>query len=119
VFNWYVNGFQFKEMHKVKVGFSNGKEVITINIPYKKIITKYKIKDSAVNKNKRTSIFGDFVSIGNPFNQPSEINRSICKVNIVINNIGEKVIEDWKFNLYFEIGKFENIYDDNIGYMAN
>lgn len=117
LFNWYVNGFQFKETHKVKVGFSNGKDLISTNILYSKIITKYKIKDSFVKRNNSTSIFGDFVPIGNPFNQPSEINRSKCKVDIIIDNIGEKVIEDWKLNLYFNKGTFEDIYDDNIGYV--
>jgi hypothetical protein len=42
VFNWYINGQQFKETHKVWVGFENGKEEFTVNMPIVNHLNKYK-----------------------------------------------------------------------------
>jgi hypothetical protein len=120
VFNWYINGQQFKETHKVWIGFENGKEEFALNMPVIKHINTYKYVEpvpdvklisSQISNN---SIFSSIIKpIRSPFSGPDEINKSWCKIKIIIENVGEKVIEDWKMFLNIENNKYKNIDDDS------
>ena len=123
VFNWYINGQQFKETHKVWVGFENYNEELNIDMPVVKTIRNYKYVEpnpfqnltigDLNNKIKRYSFLDNLTSqIVNPFGLPDKINKSWCKLEIIIRNIGEKVIEDWKLYLNIDKDLFKHIDDD-------
>lgn len=119
VFNWYINGQQFKETHKVWVGFENDLEEIIFNMPVVNHIKKCNYVESNPYLNPslvvlpKYSIFDYAKQFRSPFSGPDEINKSWCKLNIYIKNIGEKVVEDWKLILNIEKEKYKHIDDDS------
>lgn len=119
VFNWYINGQQFKETHKVWVGFEDQKDEYSYCMPVVKHIKKYKYVelDPLLNLNfnviPKSPLFSLIGQIKSPFSGPDEINKSWCKLKIVIKNVGEKVIEDWKLFLNVENNTFKHIDDDS------
>lgn len=128
VYNWYVNGLQFKESHKLDVSFEKGASEYTVEPPFIKKITKYKPKlpdpvfpENSIQKylqdfNKRNGstqeVYINFPKYHNLWG-PTEKNLSWCNFTIVLKNVGTKVIEDWKFYLWFESQKYKDIDDDS------
>jgi hypothetical protein len=119
VFNWYVNGQQFKETHKVWVGFENDQEEYVFNMPVVNHIKRcnYVEYNPYLNPSlvviPKYSIFDYATQFRSPFSGPDKINKSWCKLNLHIKNIGEKVVEDWKLFLYIEKEKYKQIDDDS------
>jgi len=119
VFNWYINGQQFKESHKVWVGFEGQKEEFTFNMPVVNHIKKYLYVEpnpyfnSNLIVSPKFSIFDAALQIRSPFSGPDKINKSWSETEIIIRNTGEKVIEDWKLFLNVEKNKFKYIDDDS------
>lgn len=124
VFNWYVNGQQYREIFRVDVTFKNDSKELTVEPPFIKKETAYIIKKeipaiystnyleflkkmnrqiyTGINALPRTSILGE----------PLDENLSWCSFNIYIKNTGNKVIEDWKLFLTVEKGKYRELDDD-------
>ncbi len=126
VFNWYVNGQQYKETYKIGVTFENGTNELILEPPFVKKVTIYQIKRDEpaifsssylelmktfnryqvlpdLNSMPRISILGESL----------DKNLSWCSFDVCIKNNGTKVIEDWKLFLYIEDGKYRKLDDDS------
>ena len=105
-FNWYVNEQNFRDKYDVDVYLNDfqNKE-ITINPKFEKITTVYKFGTKPIEA--PTWMFAKPIM---PFEQTTT-NQSWCKIEVIIENTGSVVIEDWKLSLQFS----ENVktLDDN------
>lgn len=127
-YNYFVNEQQFKDKFEMKISFENKEKVKVINPKYTKTIIKYEYEkpidyktlseqlqvgiDKAMGRNNLSNIISSMPYINTTPFRPSHKNFCWCPFEILITNLGSKVIEDWKFRLYFEKHKYRKIDDD-------
>lgn len=95
-FNWYVNESNFRDKYDVEIFINdfNTKE-ITINPKFENLTKVYKFGSEPFNGSyasffniKPHSLFGT-----------NKTNHAWCKIEIIIQNTGNMVLEDWKLHL--------------------
>ncbi|MBK1895266.1 hypothetical protein [Chryseobacterium paridis] len=93
-FNWYVKEHNFRDKFDVEIfiNYFNNKEMI-VNPKFENVITKYKHGAKPI---LAPSWMWEKPLM--PF-QSNKINHSWCEVEIIIENTGAMVIEDWKLSL--------------------
>ena len=121
-YNWYVNNCQYKNTSDVDVYFSDK----SINPKYTKTITTYELEETkeltklekllaeygydtrqditSVNNKKLAELISQIPSnILDPYSwRKSKINRTWCHPSIIIKNIGNTTISDFKLILTFD-----------------
>jgi len=121
-FNWYVNEFQFKDKYDIQVSITTKGNNGIINPKFLKCITEYKLKpeqmtDPFLDLYSRTRFNPALIQV-----QPislfgsNKINHGWCSLTTFIQNIGGRVIEDWKFTLQFSdyVRKVDDDFTKNI-----
>ena len=114
-FNWYVNNFQFREQYGVEILFdASGSD--RLKPKFQKSIVKRELRpvpkysaeiNEVLLKITRTDYPKfDIVSLLN-----KQTNHGWCAIDLLIVNIGNKVIEDWKIWLTFSSSEVSSIYD--------
>lgn len=118
-FNWYINENNFREKFDVDVTFENGQKEIEISSIFQRDIKTFKLKtysQSTVSSNSKFIINVPKFSLF----ESNEVNKSWNEINLVVENVGSTVIEDWKLNFYFSenISELDDDFDIPI-FMSN
>ncbi len=110
-YQWYMHGIGQKDKFDFKILFNNLQENLIFEPILEKKITRYKL----TNKTDSELIFQNLSSftspimlsspldILNPFKQ-TRINKSWCNFELVMENSGSAVIEDWHLYIQFISG---------------
>jgi hypothetical protein len=107
VLNLYLHGIGQKGKFDFKISFNNMDESLTLIPIFEKKITKYKLTDKSdleilsnwLSISKDLTNRSDFNPLF-PF-QSNKINKSWCNFDLVMENTGSLVIEDWRLILKF------------------
>ncbi|WP_417366711.1 hypothetical protein [Flavobacterium beibuense] len=109
--NWYLNESNYKGNFDFKISFNNFQEKIILEPIFAKHITKYKLTQKTdfdlLKENLTNNIYSQF-SLRDLFNK---INKSWCEFEIILENTGQIVIEDWRLDIKFTKG-IREIYDE-------
>jgi hypothetical protein len=97
-YDYYINNQDFESQHKINVQFIEGNSEITIYPKFVKRITNYATKLSKrelmEKQIRRFDTLNELVE--NSFLGGTNINRSWCKIEMFIENVGSISLEDWK-----------------------
>ena len=115
-YNWYVNNCQFKDATDVHVSFE-GEDEITICPEYIRTTIHYEYREMSLFESTLQSKLKDLIipNIGAsmmPWNQPRQIDKRWCSLNIRIENIGKTVIKTPKLVVSFRLEDIVEIDDD-------
>lgn len=110
IINWYLKGIGQKGKYDFKISFNNLEDSLTLKPLFEKEITRYKL----TNKSDSELSFAGFdiesgltnlpeINPLFPF-QSNKINKSWCDFELVMENAGTVVIEDWRLILKFISG---------------
>ena len=108
-YNWYLHGINQKDKFDFKISFNKFEENLTLNPVFEKNITKYILTDKTSSEliNEKLSLENrfDFLEL-KPFSlfHSNTVNKSWCNFELVMENIGSVVIEDWRLKLKFVSG---------------
>ncbi len=116
-FNWYVNEQQFKSQFDFEVKLTGFRNELEINPVYLRTKNIYRLEKpesemtpvEIAMKNPRINPFLNFNL--RPPGVPTHINYCWCKIEVIMENIGTRVIEDWKVLIWFKEG-FKELADD-------
>jgi hypothetical protein len=108
-YNWYLNGIGQKGRFDFDISFNDLQESLTLNPVFEKTITRYKMtpkSDSellmeSLNSNRLSLDF--YQNILNPFSS-NRINKSWVDFELVMENKGSIVLEDWRLIIKFKEG---------------
>lgn len=105
-YKWYVNNCQYKDTTDVMVSFFEKSSNFIISPKYERITKKYRLSE-----HKSTPIFDiSNVIVRQPLLAlPQRVNKTWCKVNMEIMNIGSTVIEDYKLKFWLDADKIEEV----------
>lgn len=108
-YNWYLHGISQKDKFDFKISFNKFEENLTLNPIFEKNITKYILTDKTSSE-----LINEKLSLGNRFDflelKPFSLfhsnteNKSWCNFELVMENTGSVVIEDWRLKLKFISG---------------
>jgi len=110
ILTWYLNGIGQKGKYDFKISFNNLEDTLTLTPTFEKEITKYRFSDKSdleLLHNSLTNIIynSDLISVNHVFPfQSNKINKSWCDFELVMENTGSMVIEDWRLILKFKSG---------------
>lgn len=109
-YNWFLNGISQKGKFDFRVSFNNLSENLILKPVFEKEILRYKLTnktDLEIMLNGLKNSFPPTISIKPntlfPFSS-NKINKSWCDFELVMENTGSKVLEDWKFEIKFTTG---------------
>lgn len=111
-YQWYMHGIGQKDKFDFKILFNNCQEELILEPILEKKITRYKLTDKTDTELifQNMSSFSSSLIINtspidilNPFRQ-TRINKSWCTFEIVMENSGSAVIEDWHLYIQFISG---------------
>lgn len=116
VLNSYLHGIGSKGKFDFKVSFNNFEDSIILTPTFEKQITKTKYVQKS-----RDEIFASLhqplpytkIDIHSLLFGSGRINKSWCDFDIVLENIGSSVIEDWRFQIKFKRG-IREIYKEQL-----
>ena len=124
-FNWYINEIGFREKYDFNLFFNDFKKDLTIKPKLIKHITRYKLKPKQqeidILSTSNLSLAPDFPNLESLFGQSNRINQAWCNFEIILENSGNKVIEDWRLTFEFKSGvnKIHDPYDSLMTMIAN
>lgn len=101
-YNWYLTGINQKDKFDFKVSFNNFDESLTLNPILEKTIIKYKLSNESSNDFFNKSLIKSIPEfrIESLF-YSNKINKSWCSFDLIMENIGAVVIEDWMLIIKF------------------
>lgn len=107
-YQWYMHGIGQKEKFDFKISFNNLQDNLTLEPILEKKIIRYKLTDKTdiellFNLSSPIQLYTPSFDSLNPFKQ-TRINKSWCDFNLVMENTGSVVIEDWKLFIHFKSG---------------
>lgn len=122
VLNWYLHGSGQKGTFDFKISFNDKSENLVLKPTYRRNIIKYELSDKsdielALEKTliiKKPDVIGlqYFTKLGEiDANTKTTLNKSKCSFDLVMENIGASVIEDWRFTIKFIQGVDSLDYD--------
>jgi len=118
-FNWYVNNLQFKEQFDTEVSFNTENDTNSFTPKFLKTITRYverpqpELTNNIFNPlDSIKTVQAQLIPIDNGLYGPKKINNGWCKLRVHIFNLGNKVLEDWKFWLSFDEESAREVDDD-------
>lgn len=95
-FNWYVNEQNFRDKYDVEVFLNDFHcKELTVYPKFENLTTVYKFGTKPIEAPSWM-----FMKHRMPF-ESSSTNHSWCKIEIIVDNTGSVVIEDWKLSLQF------------------
>ena len=110
VLTWYLHEIGQKGKYDFKISFNNLEDTLVLNPTFEKEITHYILTDKSDSEllfdclSSRMD-FSDLISINPVFPfQSNKVNKSWCDFNLVMENTGSIVIEDWRLILKFKSG---------------
>lgn len=109
VLNWYMNGIGLRNKYDFTVLFNNFKDHLILNPIYKRLTVKSHCTIKT-NSEVLASRFSELNKLPNIYHllEPSLTsqvnNKSWVSFNILLENSGSTVIEDWSFNIKFKKG---------------
>ncbi len=115
-FHWYQKGIGQKGKFDFKVSFNDMQEHLFLKPTFEKEITRFKLTDKS-DLELESDILNSALSIINNFDsnplfpiKSNKINKSWCDFELVMENIGSAVIEDWKVIIKFieGVGHLDN-----------
>lgn len=115
-YNWYLNGIGQKDKYDFKVSFNNFGEDLILKPTFEKNKTRYILARNFASLQKLNIKIPSSFEFIKEMHFSSKINKSWCNFEIVLENTGKKVIDDWHFKLNFPEGvrkiynEFESIY---------
>lgn len=106
-YNWYMHGINQKDKFDFKVSFNDFQEKITLNPIFEKNIIKYKLSNKTssellLEKLNRRNDFFEFKPL--TLLHSTKVNKSWCDFEIIMENTGSAVIEDWRLIIKFISG---------------
>jgi hypothetical protein len=110
VLTWYLHGIGQKGKYDFKISFNNLEDTLILNPTFEKEITRYRSTDKTDSEILFNSLnsrmdFPDLISINSVFPfQSNMTNKSWCDFDLVMENTGSAVIEDWRLILKFKSG---------------
>ena len=108
-YNWYLNGIGQKGRFDFDISFNDLQDSLTLNPIFEKTITKYKITTKTdlellLESSSSNRLSLDFYqNILNPFGS-NRINKSWVDFELVMENKGSVVLEDWRLIIKFKEG---------------
>lgn len=106
VYHWYLNGINQKGTYDFKISFNEMQDHLILNPILEKEITKYKlVEQSDLSRFLGNSIIPPIDPI-TPFHS-NMINKSWCNFDLVMENTGSAVLEDWKIVIVFIEGVYK------------
>ena len=108
-YNWYLNGIGQKGKFDFDISFNDLQESLTLNPIFEKTITKYKVTTKTdlellLESSSSNRLSLDFYqNILNPFGS-NRINKSWVDFELVMENKGSVVLEDWRLIIRFKEG---------------
>ncbi len=113
---WYLNDCNVKDKYDFEVFLNDFSKDLIIRPKFLKKITKYRIKEIS-NDNfyydfPRSILTQQYIEIPSIFGS-NKINRTWCKFEIIMQNTGNAVIEDWKLRLKLDnnVKKLDDDFD--------
>lgn len=108
-YNWYLNGIGQRGRFDFDISFNDLQESLTLSPVFEKTITKYKITSKtdsellmgSINSNRYSLDF--YQDLLNPFSS-NRINKSWVNFELVMENKGSIVLEDWRLIINFKEG---------------
>lgn len=108
-YNWYLNGIGQKGRFDFDISFNDLQESLTLNPVFEKTITRYKMTSKSdsellmesLNSNRLSLDF--YQNLLNPFGS-NRINKSWVDFELVMENKGSIVLEDWRLIIKFKEG---------------
>lgn len=107
--DWFLNGINQKGRYDFKISFNRLEESLTLNPIFEKKITKHlvstKTRVEIMHEEIKTLTEHRFEPI-TPFTmfKPTKVNKSWCKFDLVMENTGSVVLEDWRLIIKFISG---------------
>lgn len=107
--DWYLNGINQKGRFDFKISFNKLEESLTLNPIFEKKITKYlfstksRLEIMREELNSRPQFNIKEFSIFSPFHS-NKVNKSWCSFDLVMENTGSVVLEDWRLIIKFISG---------------
>lgn len=108
-YNWYLNGINQKGRFDFDISFNDLQESLTLNPVFEKTITKYKMTAKSDLELRMESLNSNRFSLDfyqnrlNPFGS-NRINKSWVDFELVMENKGSIVLEDWRLIIKFKEG---------------
>jgi hypothetical protein len=108
-YNWYLNGIGQRGRFDFDISFNDLQESLTLNPVFEKTITKYKITTKTDSELLMESLNSSRYSLDfyqdllNPFSS-NRINKSWVDFELVMENKGSIVLEDWRLIMNFKEG---------------
>jgi len=110
VLTWYLHDIGQKGKYDFKISFNNLEDTLTLNPTFEKEITKYRLTNKSdsellLDRLSNRADFSDLINVNPlfPF-RSNKINKSWCDFELVMENTGLMVIEDWRLILKFISG---------------
>lgn len=110
VLTWYLNEIGQKGKYDFNISFNNLEETLVLNPIFEKELTRYRLTDKLDSELLFDSLrsiidFSDDINFNPvlPF-QSNKVNKSWCYFDLVMENTGSVVIEDWRLKLKFKSG---------------
>lgn len=108
ILEWYLHGIGQKGKFDFKISFNDMEERLTLTPIFEKRITSYKLTDKSdleilLNGLSIRKELPSFIDI-NPLFPSNKINKSWCDFELVMENTGSVVIEDWRLIIKFISG---------------
>lgn len=115
-YDWYVNEIKYQERYNLEVFFNDFNKELTLTPIFHKLIKRYKLKPTQLKQDKflYRNLISDIELLSTPpqFVQSKSNNRTWCDFKIIMENTGNKVIEDWNVTFMFKSG-IREIYDES------
>lgn len=108
-YNWYLHGINQKDKFDFKISFNQLEDSLTLKPIFEKDITKYKRINKSTRElwhdklTTRIEFKPEEFNIFSMFNS-NKVNKSWCNFELVMENIGAVVIEDWRIIIKFISG---------------
>lgn len=114
-YNYYINQEQFAAKYDLQVSFEDSSNEYKLFPVYKRIIKTYFVNESALfktlNNFNRAQSKNQFMIPMLGIAGDKRLTKSWCKVGVIMNNTGTKVIEDWKITFKFNKEQYKDILD--------
>lgn len=124
--NSYLTGNNIKSKYDLDVYFDGVKRELDIAPKFLKKSTKYRVIKQVeddltrqLNQLLKPTLNLERFAIPSPFFGSNKINRSWCKIEFIIHNCGNVVIEDWRVRFWFDnnVSKIDD--DHNTSYLLS
>lgn len=104
-YNWYLDLVKFKDQFDVQIDILGVAGELLVKPTFEKKITTFRIKNKMdILFEKKLRPLNNMFNTINQMNTfgSNKTNHSWCEFETKITNIGNTVLEDWKFYLYFD-----------------